>query len=152
MTNKSLLIIALLLVAAIAYFLFPMRGMMGDGMGSMMEPEMIEGNANGAMVNVTIPASFSANAEIGNRIFDVKCAACHGANAAGQNGIAPPLVHKIYEPSHHGDFAFVRAAQNGVRAHHWNFGNMPAVKGLTESEIKMVTAYIRELQRANGIN
>ncbi|WP_430540810.1 c-type cytochrome [Planktotalea arctica] len=23
------------------------------------------------------------------------CAACHGVNAVGQNGVAPPLVHKV---------------------------------------------------------
>jgi len=40
----------------------------------------------------------------------------------------------------------------GVRAHHWSFGNMPAVEGLTRADVKMIIAYIRELQRANGIN
>ena len=47
------------------------------------------------------------------------------ANAAGQNGVAPPLVHKLYEPGHHSDMAFIMAAKNGVRSHHWRFGNMP---------------------------
>ena len=60
-------------------------------------------------------------------------------NAAGQNGVSSPLVHKIYEPSHHSDMAFVLAAKNGVRSHHWNFGNMPPVKGLTDADVKMVT-------------
>lgn len=152
MTKKVLLIAVLIIAAVLAISAYSMRGMMGSGMGSMMEPEMIEGNASGAMVDITIPETLTANAEIGKRIFDVKCAACHGANAAGQNGVAPPLIHKIYEPSHHGDFAFIRAAQNGVRAHHWGFGNMPPIDGVTEGEIKMVTTYIRELQRANGIN
>jgi len=81
-----------------------------------------------------------------------KCAACHGANAAGQDGVAPPLVHVIYEPSHHGDEAFQRAAELGVRGHHWPFGNMPPVEGVTRADVTMITAYIRELQRANGIN
>ena len=84
--------------------------------------------------------------------FEAKCAACHGVNAAGQDGVAPPLVHKVYEPSHHGDESFQRAASLGVRAHHWPFGNMPAVEGLTRGDVKMIIAYIRELQRANGIN
>lgn len=153
MNSKTLLIIVAILIAAFAIWTFSMRGMMGSGMGgSMMEPEMIEGNAGGAMVDIIVPASLSANAEIGKRIFDVKCAACHGTNAVGQSGVAPPLVHKIYEPSHHGDYAFIRAAQAGVRAHHWSFGNMPAIEDITEGEVKLVTAYIRELQRANGIN
>lgn len=153
MTKKLLFVVVIILAAVLAFWFFSMRGMMNSGAGgAMMEPEMIESNAGGAMVKITLPATLTANAEIGKRIFDVKCAACHGTNAVGQNGVAPPLVHKIYEPSHHGDFAFIRAAQNGVRAHHWGFGNMPPIEGVTDGDIKMVTTYIRELQRANGIN
>jgi len=48
--------------------------------------------------------------------------------------------------------AFVLAAQNGVRAHHWEFDNMPAVEGVTRSDILAIVAYIRALQRANGID
>ena len=84
------------------------------------------------MVQVVVPETFSDNARIGQVAFEAKCAVCHGANAAGQDGVAPPLVHKIYEPSHHGDAAFLLAAKNGVRAHHWRFGNMPPVEGVTD--------------------
>ncbi len=104
------------------------------------------------LADVMIPTSFSENAQIGRNAFNGACAACHGANAAGQNGIAPPLVHKTYEPGHHGDQAFLSAAQNGVQSHHWNFGNMPPVEGLTPSDVTYIVAYIRELQQANGIN
>jgi len=104
------------------------------------------------MVDVLLPASLSANAQIGQKVFEAKCAECHGKNAAGQDGVAPPLVHKIYEPSHHGDAAFLLAAKNGVRAHHWRFGNMSPLEGVTDGDVKMIVAYVRELQRANGIN
>ena len=104
------------------------------------------------MVNVRVPGTLSANAEIGKVAFEAKCAVCHGANAAGQDGVAPPLVHKIYEPSHHGDASFLLAAKNGVRAHHWRFGNMLPVEGVTDGDVKMIVAYVRELQRANGID
>ncbi|HBM41471.1 MAG TPA: cytochrome C, partial [Sulfitobacter sp.] len=50
------------------------------------------------------------------------------------------------------DAAFLLAAKQGVRAHHWKFGNMPPVEGVTPGDVKMVVAYVRELQRANGIN
>jgi len=104
------------------------------------------------IVTVTLPAALTANAQIGKRGFDAKCAQCHGENAAGQNGVAPPLVHKIYEPSHHSDMAFLLAAKNGVRSHHWKFGNMPPVKGLTDADVKYIAQYVRELQKENGIN
>ena len=104
------------------------------------------------LANVILPKTLSQNAQSGKRGFEAKCAACHGVNAAGQDGVAPPLVHKIYEPNHHGDESFQRAVSLGVQAHHWRFGNMPPVEGLTRGDVKMIIAYIRELQRSNGIN
>lgn len=111
------------------------------------------GVAEGApLVQIALPETLSTDAQMGQRAFDGACAACHGVNAVGQNGIAPPLVFKTYEPGHHPDEAFQRAVQNGVQAHHWNFGNMPPIKGLTRAEVQYITEYIRELQRANGID
>ncbi|MBY4891165.1 cytochrome c [Rhodobacteraceae bacterium N5(2021)] len=104
------------------------------------------------MVEVQVPETLSGQAQIGQRGFEGLCAQCHGENAAGRQGIGPALVHRIYEPSHHADAAFLLAAQNGVRAHHWNFGNMPPVEGVTRADVMAITAYVRELQRANGIN
>jgi len=87
----------------------------------------------------------------GKMLFDGNCAACHGENAAGSDQ-GPPLVHRIYEPGHHGDMAFALAAAQGVRAHHWRFGNMPAIEGVSKEDVVQITAYVRALQRANGIN
>ncbi len=115
------------------------------------EPTSAAGTGS-AMVAVKLPDAVSENAQVGEAIFSAKCSACHGDLAAGRAGIAPPLVHKIYEPSHHEDEAFQRAVAIGVRQHHWPFGNMAPVDGLTRGDVAMVVAYIRELQRANGIN
>ena len=108
--------------------------------------------AGGAIVDVALPDTLTQNSQVGKRAFEASCASCHGTNAAGRDGVAPPLVHKIYEPSHHADESFQRAVALGVRAHHWPFGDMPAVEGLTRGEVTLITTYIRELQRANGIN
>ncbi|EAQ23081.1 cytochrome c family protein [Roseovarius sp. 217] len=105
-----------------------------------------------ALVAVTLPANFTDTEQIGAQAFEAKCAACHGVNAAGRDGMGPPLVHVIYEPNHHGDQAFHLAVMNGVRSHHWPFRNMPAVEGLTTSDVDAIVAYVRALQRANGIN
>ncbi|MEM5544507.1 cytochrome c [Sulfitobacter sp. AS92] len=104
------------------------------------------------MVAVNLPDSLSEAAQIGARAFETKCSACHGANGAGREGSGPPLIHKIYEPSHHGDGAFMVAASNGVRQHHWSFGSMPPVEGITQAEVESIVTYVREVQRANGIN
>ncbi len=109
-------------------------------------------NAAGApMVDVVVPETLSEKAQIGKIAFDKYCVSCHGENAAGQDGVAPPLVHIYYEPNHHGDMAFLSAMARGVQAHHWPFGNMPPVEGIAREEADDVIVYIRELQRANGI-
>ncbi|MBW3098981.1 cytochrome c [Pseudohoeflea sp. DP4N28-3] len=108
------------------------------------------GISGAPLVEVKVP-ELSEQAEAGRALFDANCAACHGKNAAGQDGVAPPLVHKVYEPNHHSDMAFQLAAKSGVRAHHWRFGNMPPVEGVSEDEVNLIIEYVRSLQRANGI-
>lgn len=93
--------------------------------------------------------ALSAEAQEGERYFNAVCAACHGQNGLGTTQ-GPPLVHDIYNPGHHADMAFLMAAQNGVRAHHWRFGNMPPQQ-VTRGEVARIVTYIRELQQANGI-
>ena len=112
-----------------------------------------EGDDEGGapIASVSLPDTLSARAQLGRKTYDANCASCHGRNAAGQAGIAPPLVHVIYEPGHHGDESFQRAVARGVRAHHWRFGDMPPVEGLSRRDVAAVVAYVRELQRANGI-
>ncbi|MDC0329233.1 c-type cytochrome, partial [bacterium] len=73
--------------------------------------------------NVLLPDTLSKNAQIGKLAFEAKCTSCHGTNAAGRDGVAPPLVHIIYESNHHGDESFQRAVAMGVQAHHWSFGS-----------------------------
>jgi len=63
----------------------------------------------------------------------------------------PPLVHQLYVPSHHGNAAFVSAAVNGVQAHHWQFGDMPPVAGITGEQVRAITLYVRWLQEQQGI-
>ena len=103
-----------------------------------------------SMAQVTVP-ELSGAALAGKTTFDQNCAACHGDNAAGREGMGPPLVHRIYEPSHHADPAFFLAVRNGVRAHHWRFGDMAPVAGVDDEQIETIIAYVRTLQRANGI-
>lgn len=88
--------------------------------------------------------------EPGARLFTAKCAGCHGPSASGSDK-GPPLVHRIYEPSHHADATFYRAIRQGVRSHHWQFGNMAPVPGVTDTQIGQIVAYVRALQVKNGI-
>ncbi len=103
-----------------------------------------------ALVDVKVPP-LSPLAAKGKKAYDSYCARCHGANAAGTSH-GPPFVHKIYNPGHHGDYAFLRAAREGVPQHHWNFGDMPPRPEVADEEILAIIRYVRELQKANGIN
>lgn len=87
----------------------------------------------------------------GKLLFDQNCASCHGVSGSGSKQ-GPPLIHKYYEPSHHGDVAFIRAARQGVRAHHWNFGNMPPINSVNDGDVKKIIQFIRAVQRENGIS
>ena len=73
-----------------------------------------------------------------------------GVNALGTEQ-GPPLLHDIYNPGHHSDMAFYRAVQSGVPQHHWRFGNMLPQRHVSRKQTELIIAYIRELQRANGI-
>lgn len=99
---------------------------------------------------ISVP-DLTAEAKAGEAVFNESCSVCHGTHAAGTDQ-GPPLVHVIYEPSHHGDPSFYLAVANGVRGHHWRFGNMPKIEGVDQDEVTRIIAYVRELQRANGID
>jgi mono/diheme cytochrome c family protein len=86
----------------------------------------------------------------GKRLFDKNCAACHGPALQGSDK-GPPLRHPVYEPSHHGDASFQAAVRYGVRAHHWKFGDMPPIQGVSPDEVAHITAYVRQQQRLVGI-
>lgn len=115
-------------------------------------PDLPAHLAPAPLAEVVVPTGFSETEAMGERGFVARCAVCHGTNAAGRDGIAPPLVHPIYRPGHHADEAFQIAIRNGVRAHHWRFGNMPPVQGVTRAEAATIIAYVRALQRENGID
>ena len=86
----------------------------------------------------------------GEGIFNKYCAQCHGAKGAGTDK-GPPLVHIIYHPNHHADITFYIAAERGVKAHHWGFGDMPRVEGVKKEDVAMIVSYVRQLQKEAGI-
>jgi mono/diheme cytochrome c family protein len=81
----------------------------------------------------------------GESLYVAHCQGCHGTYALGTKA-GPPLVHGIYLAPHHADAAFVLAVRNGVRAHHWTFGDMPPVPEVDEDGATRITAYLRWLQ------
>lgn len=142
---RNLIAVALLAVLGmLVYFYLAQKDPETDsGSGRASSGRSIE-------VAVVVP-NLQGTAAVGEKVFNAKCVACHGKNAGGVDGAGPPFIHKIYEPSHHGDQAFALAARQGVRSHHWPFGDMPPVEGITDAEIAAVIEYVRVLQSENGI-
>lgn len=93
--------------------------------------------------------SGQVDAAAGEPLYQQHCAACHGQDLRG-TPIGPSHLSIVYEPNHHPDSSIALAIRNGVRQHHWNFGDMPPVPGLDDDEITAVTAYVREQQRIHG--
>ena len=86
----------------------------------------------------------------GRSLYGQACSVCHGQALEGTNA-GPTFLNRIYAPGHHADISFMFAIERGVRAHHWNFGNMAPVEGLSQEQVLAIIAFIREEQRAAGI-
>ncbi len=97
------------------------------------------------------PADFVGSAEQGRDLYVAHCAACHGRFLKGSR-TGPPLLHKVYEPGHHSNLAFYRAVKDGTKAHHWQFGDMPAQPQVSPTDAAHIIAYVRDRQQRAGIH
>ena len=85
----------------------------------------------------------------GAAVYQQYCAECHGVDLRGTDK-GPSQLSIIYEPNHHGDYAYRVAIREGTREHHWWYGDMPPVEGITDLEIEKVISYIRAEQERLG--
>ena len=87
----------------------------------------------------------------GAGLYAAHCAECHGTDLRGTDK-GPSHLSNVYRPNHHGDAAFLLAVQQGSRAHHWGFGDMPPIEGLSQSDVEAIVAFVRERQRIEGFD
>jgi len=130
-------------VVAVAFFVFG-----GSGGG---DPET-SGPPRDPMTGKTefdIPIQDPQLVAEGEALYKSTCAACHGSDLLG-TAVGPPHLSVIYNPEHHGDGAFAMAVINGVRAHHYEFGDMPALPTISREDFTRILSYIRETQRTEG--
>jgi len=104
-------------------------------------------DANGQ--EVVIPALSQSGAR-GQVAYGKFCASCHGDKIDGTDK-GPPLMHPVYNPGHHGDASFVNATRQGAKGHHWPFGDMKPVEGVSDTELAEIIRFVREVQKANGL-
>ena len=102
-----------------------------------------------AASETTIPVQDPDRVAAGEQLYAARCAECHGPDLRGTDN-GPSHLSEVYEPSHHGDGAFLLAVQAGSRAHHWSFGDMPRIEGLTREDVEAIVAFVREQQRVQG--
>lgn len=86
----------------------------------------------------------------GEAAFNKNCVKCHGEKGSGTEA-GPPLIHRFYHPNHHSDLSFRWAVERGVRSHHWGFGDMPKIEGVSKEDIENIIIYVRTLQKEAGI-
>ncbi len=87
--------------------------------------------------------------ELGSAVYAASCASCHGAGLRGTDQ-GPSHLSIVYEPNHHPDDAFRSAIANGSAQHHWGFGAMPPVEGLSDADVEAVIAFVRAEQQRLG--
>ncbi len=86
---------------------------------------------------------------VGAVLYEASCAACHGSDLRGTD-MGPSHLSVVYEPNRHSDVAFSLAVRVGTRQHHWGFGAMAPVEGLSDDDVEAIIAFVRESQRTEG--
>lgn len=106
------------------------------------------GGDDSATSTPTTVIPLAADAD-GATVYAARCASCHGDDLQGTDK-GPSQLSIVYEPGHHGDDAYRSAIRNGATAHHWGFGDMPAIDNITDDQVELVIAYIRGEQERRG--
>ncbi|SMN16656.1 Cytochrome c family protein [uncultured Candidatus Thioglobus sp.] len=104
-------------------------------------------NSEKATRNSVFPDSnYKSSIYQGEATYQSNCAGCHGSSLSGTEK-GPSLLDDVYKSSHHSDLSFYYAVNDGVRQHHWQFGDMPAIKGLSPEGVSDIVAYVRYKQK-----
>lgn len=85
----------------------------------------------------------------GAQLYQASCAECHGSDLRGTDK-GPSHLSILYQPGHHGDGAFQIAVLIGSTPHHWDFGPMPPIEGLSEVDVDAIIAFVRQRQHEEG--
>ncbi len=96
-----------------------------------------------------VTSGSSSPLDRGSEVYAETCASCHGTDLRGTDK-GPSHLSIVYEPNHHTDESFRSAIANGAPQHHWDFGDMPAVGGLSDTDVEAVIAFVRAEQERQG--
>ena len=102
-----------------------------------------------AFDEVSGASGYSLSVDHGLIAFAEECAGCHGRLARGTER-GPDLIHPDYGPGARSDAQFRLAVREGMPARR-GYGVMPPAPGVSERRLNRMIAFLRELQRVNGI-
>jgi hypothetical protein len=108
------------------------------------------GAGSDAVFENAVEPEMTPRLQLGKLNYGLYCAKCHGKTAQGSDK-GPTFITRIYHPGHHGDQAFFKASKQGARGHHFKFGDMKPVKGVTDAQLSSILEYVRAVQKANGV-
>ena len=91
------------------------------------------------------------DASPGAPLYESNCASCHGSQLQGSSE-GPSLLSIVYEPNHHSDDSIRSAIAKGAPEHHWNFGDMEPIEGLSVAEVELVITHVRAEQERQGFD
>lgn len=86
----------------------------------------------------------------GATLYEQSCASCHGSDLRGTDK-GPPHLSEVYASDHHSDDSFRSAITNGAPSHHWDFGDMPPVAGLSAEDVDDILAFVRQQQATHEL-
>lgn len=89
-------------------------------------------------------------ANTGDGLYAANCASCHGAELEG-NVSGPPLRSVIYGPDEYSDDEMKSAISNGVSEPRWGIGVMVAFPRLSDEQLDLLVAHIRDEQERLGL-
>lgn len=104
-----------------------------------------DGGASQALAGFS-PGAPPVELRHGAALFGSYCSSCHGAFGTGQ-GLGPPLLDSLYLAPGFDDAAVARAVTTGVRQQHWNYGAMPPVARVTQTDLPAIIGYVRWVQQ-----
>ena len=149
MTQSSALARAVIVVVATSLVAFACGSDDGD-VASAAPTTAAEATASAtSAVTSSSPTQTSTSEPDGAAAYQQYCAQCHGVDLRGTDQ-GPSQLSIIYEPGHHGDYSFRAAIRDGSPEHHWWFGDMPPVEGISDSEIEAVIMFVRAEQERLG--
>ncbi|MFK7942816.1 MAG: cytochrome c [Paracoccaceae bacterium] len=106
-------------------------------------------DGDGSSAHLVIP-NLSSRAHTGREHFAAACGSCHGAYGEGSD-VGPVLIHALYGEEVFRDAQIMNAVRHGASARNWPFGDMPAMKNVSDDQLALMIGFLREVQTANGV-